>query len=80
MLVSFSDSTDRWSRFGLKVVLISLSLSLSGVKWDKVDETTYSHCLEICWKETTFCLNHFFPIRNKKRIECLMKGFCRQFV
>ena len=37
MLVSFSNSTDRWSRFGLKVVLISPLLS--GVKWDKVDET-----------------------------------------
>ena len=58
MLVSFSNSTDRWSRFGLKVVLISPLLS--GVKWDKVDETV------IGWKAAgnteiwAFCLIFFF--------------------
>lgn len=40
MLVSFWNSTDRWSRFGLKVVLISLSLSLRGEmgqsEWDNI--------------------------------------------
>lgn len=38
MQVSFSNSSDRWSRFGLSV-LISPS---SGVRWDQVEETMSS--------------------------------------
>lgn len=72
MLVSFSNSTDRWSRFGLKVVLISPPL---WGEMGKVNETTSSHWLER--KSSELFVPFFFTLRHlTSRTKSADSGLC----
>lgn len=79
MLVSFCNGTDRWSGFDRELVLISPPLS--GVKWDKVDETKSTHWQQSCWKERalSFLFDFFFflTLRHlQSRTKSADSGLC----